>query len=150
VVVVNNRSNDMSVFLGRGDGSLGDAKASGLETMTGPSFLVLVDLNGDARLDAVVADGGMHTVSVSFGNGDGTFQWPWRLTVGDTIQSLAVADVNRDGKLDIAVTSRFHHRRMGARVFGSDLRQVTACATVTNLRCGTRRRATKGATFKSP
>jgi hypothetical protein len=44
-------------------------------------------------------------LSISYGNGDGTFQRPWHLSIADRIRSLAVADVNGDGKLDIAVTS---------------------------------------------
>lgn len=105
MVVVNVRSNDMSVLLGKGDGSLADAKSSGLGLTSAPTSLVLADLNRDGRLDAVAAHGEIHTLSVSYGNEDGTFQPPWHLTIADPIRSLAVADVNGDGELDIAMTT---------------------------------------------
>ena len=42
-------------------------------------------------------------MSVLLGNGDGTFQAPVTYAVGYGPASLAVADLNGDGKLDLAV-----------------------------------------------
>jgi hypothetical protein len=40
-------------------------------------------------------------VSVLLGNGDGTFQSPVRYDVGAAVSSVAVADLNGDGTLDV-------------------------------------------------
>src|SRR5262249_51112690 len=44
-------------------------------------------------------------VSILLGNGDGTFQGPFRYTVGLDPLSLVAADFNRDGHLDLAVAN---------------------------------------------
>jgi hypothetical protein len=66
-----------------------------------------VDLNGDGNLDlvGVVNANGGNVVEVSLGNGDGTFTAlaPTNLNVG--LQSLAIADVNGDGKLDLLAST---------------------------------------------
>ena len=46
---------------------------------------------------------GSATVSVLLGNGDGTFQNAKNFNVGANPTSIAVADLNGDGKLDLAV-----------------------------------------------
>lgn len=43
-------------------------------------------------------------MTVRLGNGDGTFGGPVTVAVGDNPQSLALADVNRDGRLDLATS----------------------------------------------
>ncbi len=65
--------------------------------------LIAADVNGDGLSDLVVAiDTG---VSVMLGNGDGTFQTAKKST--GTVQYLALADFNNDGRLDIAATDGF-------------------------------------------
>ncbi len=63
------------------------------------------DVNGDGRLDVLTANGyfGSNSgdVSVVLGNGDGTFQAQQRFAVGGSPTSVAVADVNGDGRLDL-------------------------------------------------
>jgi hypothetical protein len=68
------------------------------------SFVALADLNGDGKLDVIVAnqDGG---VGVLLGNGDGTLQPVVIYDATLSSSGLAVADFNHDGKLDIALAS---------------------------------------------
>ena len=69
----------------------------------GPSAVVMADVNGDGKLDAVVLnnDG---SVAVFLGKGDGTFHSPLvYYAAGSGPEALAVADVNHDGKPDIIV-----------------------------------------------
>ncbi|MGA8143591.1 MAG: FG-GAP-like repeat-containing protein [Candidatus Acidiferrales bacterium] len=65
------------------------------------------DFNKDGMLDVVTANRGSNTVTVYLGNGNGTFQAGQTITVFTGPFSLAVGDVNNDGKLDFVVSSLF-------------------------------------------
>jgi Bacterial Ig-like domain (group 3)/FG-GAP-like repeat len=81
----------------------------------GPDAVVIADINGDGRPDMLVADecvdlndcntlGGV--VAVLLGNGDGTFQPAATYRSGGShSSSLAVADVNGDGRPDVVVAN---------------------------------------------
>jgi len=73
-----------------------------------------VDLNGDGKLDLVVANNCADSncvtgsVSVLLGNGDGTFQNAMTTVVPDAVAAfgqIVVSDFNGDGKLDVAIGS---------------------------------------------
>jgi hypothetical protein len=75
-----------------------------------PVSVVVADVNLDGRPDLVVASGGgdpvPSSVGVLLGNGDGTFQPTVSYDFGPIgIVSLAVADLNLDGKPDLIVSS---------------------------------------------
>ncbi len=69
-----------------------------------PVAVALGDLNGDGRLDAAAANIEEGTVSLLYGNGDGSFQEPVAVPMGTHPSSLAVADFDGNGFADIAVT----------------------------------------------
>ena len=73
-----------------------------------PETLAIGDMNGDSKPDVVV--GNLGSISVFLGNGDGTLKPALGTPLpsgtpedGGAAQLLALADFNRDGKLDAAV-----------------------------------------------
>ena len=102
----------LSVLLGNGDGTFQAAVAynSGGE---GTESLSTGDVNGDGKLDVVLAnncisnnDCSSGSATVLLGNGDGTFQTATTYNSGGQgTQSVAVGDVNGDGKPDIVLAN---------------------------------------------
>ncbi|MFN7930342.1 MAG: VCBS repeat-containing protein [Blastocatellia bacterium] len=69
---------------------------------------LLLDLNGDGRLDFVNVIRGAGNVGTMFiwqGNGNGTFQQMDFLSLADYVQLRKAADLNRDGRADIVATT---------------------------------------------
>ena len=61
-------------------------------------------MNGDGNLYLAVALHNGSAVAILLGNGDGTFQTESDVAVGGNPYSLTFADLNGDGKLDLAVS----------------------------------------------
>jgi hypothetical protein len=103
LAVANNRSNNVSILLGNGDGTFQPAVEYGAGS--NPTSVTVADFNGDGKLDLAVANNGSNNVSILLGNGDGTFQPDVNFAAGSGPSSLAVGDFNGDGKLDLAVAN---------------------------------------------
>jgi VCBS repeat protein/FG-GAP repeat protein len=94
----------VQVLLGNGDGTF----RAPLSFASYGSSITAADVNGDGKVDLVVNEiyGGPASpgaVGLMLGNGDGTFQSEQTFTTGAS--SMAVADINGDGRIDfVAVT----------------------------------------------
>ncbi|CAF4606160.1 unnamed protein product, partial [Rotaria sp. Silwood2] len=73
IVVANSGSDNVSVFLGYGNGSFADQITYSTGFRSQPYSVVGGDLNGDTRVDIVVANYGTHSISILLGYGNGTF-----------------------------------------------------------------------------
>ena len=98
----------VAVLLGNGDGTF--KKAARFPAGTSPQSIVVADVNGDGKPDVVVVDFCANSkcadgsVNVLIGNGDGTLQKAVAYDSGGAFpNSVAVADLRGDGKLDLVV-----------------------------------------------
>src|SRR5262249_59084208 len=72
---------------------------------TNPQDVATADVNGDGRLDVVVAVAKDNEVAVLLGNGDGTLQPPALYGNVPNPTGVAVADLNSDGKPDVVTAN---------------------------------------------
>ncbi len=106
------------VLLGNGNGTFhpvfqnNNPVQNGVENL--PKAIVAGDFNQDQRLDMAISNSGSGTVTVLLGSTDGTFQAlsdpnsgsPIVLQAGIDPEGMTFADLNSDGRLDLAVLNR--------------------------------------------
>ena len=111
-ILVAKTNGTVGIFQGNGDGTFG--APSSVPVKSGAIAIAVGDLNGDGRPDIVTANHVNDSLSVAYGNGDGTFQtyvsYGPAGGVGNpgfaedsTTGFISLGDLNGDGKLDIAV-----------------------------------------------
>src|SRR6267378_2427120 len=103
----------VGVLLGNGDATFQTAVTYGTGGVAAQQVRI-ADVNGDGKRDLIVANACASSANCPFspgslrmllGNGDGTFQPVITYNLGVSIQRIAVADVNRDGKRDLVATT---------------------------------------------
>lgn len=99
----------VEVFLGNGTGSFSIPTNTVLLNNTpwfnNYSFPESVDLNLDGKIDLLVLDYQLNTVSVLIGSGTGNFSAPVNYTVGLLPSDILCADFNGDGNPDVATSN---------------------------------------------
>ena len=111
IITLDAYSNDISVLLGKGDGSF--LPATSFFAGMNPVAMAVGDFNGDGRLDVAVLDDGDPNnnnegagVSILFGNGDGTFQTPV-FVKGSPAGAIVAGNFTGGSGLDLAVADSF-------------------------------------------
>ena len=111
-VVVNNTSGTINVLLNKHDGTGAFNPPATYSVGSSPSWAAIADVNADGKPDIVVSNMTSGTISVLLNNGDGTFQaassytvLPAGVTGTPSPASVAIGDVNNDGKPDVVVAN---------------------------------------------
>lgn len=105
LVTANSRTDDVSVLLGRGDGSFERAEEFAVDY--DPSLVVSGDVNGDGDPDLVTVN--HENLSVLLGDGQGSFGPREELFAGDAVTSVGIADMNGDGDVDLVTRRNYEH-----------------------------------------
>lgn len=104
LAVVSYSSDIVSILLGAGDGTFARNDFAAGHT---PIFVAVGDLNGDGKLDLAVTNEvtPVSSVSVLLGTGTGSFALQGEFPTGNQSHSVALGDLNGDGKLDLIVVN---------------------------------------------
>ena len=99
------RFDKLVIMLGVGDGTFKVAEA--YKAPGTPAYMAVGDYNGDNNEDIAIAFNAVEVkfIRVFYGNGDGTFDSPQRLSGGGQSSFITHYDMNSDGKPDLISSS---------------------------------------------
>jgi hypothetical protein len=105
LVIVNDFGGSLSVLLGNGDFTFGNAVALNVGESSEPEQAVVADLNGDGIPDIATSASLQDKVAVFVGQGNGSFAAAlyFTLPTGSVPLGIVADDFNEDGKPDLAV-----------------------------------------------
>lgn len=100
LAVANQTDSTVSILLNSGDGTGTFFPHTDFPSGAGPVGMIAANFTG-TNTDLAVADELADNVNILIGNGDGTFNFPVSLPTGNSPLSVAAADLNGDGTLDV-------------------------------------------------
>ncbi len=100
LAVTQSGSRQVSVLLGKGDGTFAGAVSYAVGTE--PVAAQIADVDGDGNADLVVVNKSSNTFSVLSGAGDGTFKTAQHFVVGNTPAGAVLGDFYGSGHADLA------------------------------------------------
>lgn len=121
LVASNHNAASLTLLLNSGAGSFAPAPASPLAVGLTPCRPVVVDLDADGRQDIIVRLGELSQIAVYRGGPGGTFQSALVLDTGLPFgcAQFAVADLDGNGRLDLAIPAGDRIRHLYQRTDGS-------------------------------
>jgi hypothetical protein len=105
LAVANYTGDNVSILLGKGDGTFTAGATLTLAPGAGPDGVVASDFNCDGKIDLVISAGNVMNVDVFPGNGDGTFGVAMLFSTGTEPGNATVGDFDNDGWLDVIVAN---------------------------------------------
>jgi hypothetical protein len=109
ILVANAEGESVSVLLGDGGGHFRQAPGSPFAAGHLPNDIAVADMNSDGNPDLVIANHQSPNLTILLGDGQGGFQSapgsPFNVHSTPHPHGVAVADFNRDGKLDAVTDS---------------------------------------------
>jgi hypothetical protein len=107
LAVANQADNTVSVLRGDGRGNFVQTQVVTLIPggLPGPTMIDAADLNADGFQDLVVTGTTFNQITIAYGNASGRFITRQNVVVGNTPVGLAIADLDKNGSLDIVVTN---------------------------------------------
>jgi VCBS repeat protein len=104
IAVVNWKSQDITIFQGRADGTFAPARSISDGGLAAAYSLAIADFDGDGKPDIAVGDL-VGRVRVLYNDGAGGFARIEPLTGGRGLRCLIAADLNGDGRPDLATAN---------------------------------------------
>ncbi|CAF4608369.1 unnamed protein product, partial [Rotaria sp. Silwood2] len=110
IIVAFKDSNNVGVFLNSGSGTFSATQGATYGTLanSAPMSVTTGDMNGDGKLDIIVANSGTNEFGVLLNNGDGTFpvaQVVFSAGAGSVPVSVVTGDVTGDARPDVVVAN---------------------------------------------
>ncbi len=107
IIVANEYTFNVGVLLNTGNGTFNTQVTYSTGGSSNPTYVAVADVNGDSKFDIIVSNFNLNNVGVLLNTGTGTFANQVTHSTGNSSvpSSVAIADVNRDNKLDIIVSN---------------------------------------------